>query len=215
VHGERVGVRDGRRGARVDRGDGGRAAGVDGRDGGGRRIGLTAVAVGSVVVAAGAIVGVTVDASVGVASAAAGAAAAAAAGADAEARICAKSTFEELAFDASVAAVEAGRPASCSAAACSASARAWISDIRETASAYDTALEDDAGGQLGVAAPVDQVDRDVEVAAAARDQLGDGERLAGVDQHLEAPAFDPRLGALDDGLDLVFDGEFAHRSCDR
>jgi len=56
-------------------------------------------------------------------------------------------------------------------------------------------LEQDVGGGLGsAAAAVDQVDREVEVGMARCQALGEGERVAGLHQHMEAPALN--LAAL-------------------
>ena len=50
------------------------------------------------------------------------------------------------------------------------------------------ALEQDLGGGLVVAALVDELDGAVQVGLALRDALGERERIAGLDQHMEAPA---------------------------
>src|SRR5262245_16274494 len=56
------------------------------------------------------------------------------------------------------------------------------------------ALQEDFGRCYGVATRVDEVDADVQVGAAGRELLGERERIPGLDEDVQAPAFD--LGLL-------------------
>ena len=53
-------------------------------------------------------------------------------------------------------------------------------------------LEQDLGGGLGRAALADELDRAVQVGLAAGEPLRERERVAGLDQDVEAPALDLR-----------------------
>src|SRR4249919_1500977 len=69
-------------------------------------------------------------------------------------------------------------------------------------------LEEDLGGDLGLAASPDELDRGVEIRLTVRQPLGERERIARLHQHVEPPALDLRALAL-----FVF-GDLCHRrSC--
>ena len=60
----------------------------------------------------------------------------------------------------------------------------------------DRPLEQDLGGRRVRAAVADELDGEMQVGLARREPLGEGKRIAGLDQHVQPPALDLRAFAV-------------------